>query len=128
MLVFPVIGLLLWIAFLFAVVVLSGIVWTLCQVALGILGVIQRPGQDKRNLVARANATPGQRRVPAPTPPRAAPPAPSRAPLPAPARSPSEIWPKWTAAHRRYVDEELALWQEQFDALTSDRQALHHID
>ncbi|WP_181365116.1 hypothetical protein [Arthrobacter sp. HMWF013] len=35
--------------------------------------------------------------------------------------SPSDIWPKWTPAHRRYVDEELALWQEQFDALSSRR-------
>jgi len=40
----------------------------------------------------------------------------------------SEIWPKWTPARRRSVDEELTLWQEQFDALSSHRQAPLRID
>lgn len=118
MLVFPAIGLLLWIAFLFAALVLCGIVWALCHLALGILSVIERPRQKK---IAGVRRDPPQlqRRVPVRVPPRAAPPVRDRAPRPAQAPTPSDIWPKWTPAHRRYVDEELALWQEQFDALNS---------
>ncbi|WP_170850709.1 hypothetical protein [Arthrobacter sp. OV608] len=29
----------------------------------------------------------------------------------------SDIWPKWTASYRQYVNQEKSLWQEQFDAL-----------
>jgi hypothetical protein len=32
-----------------------------------------------------------------------------------------DIWPKWTASYKRYVDQEKSLWQEQFDALTSHK-------
>lgn len=124
MLVFPAIGLLLWIAFLFAVFVVAGIVWAFCQLVLGILSVVEGP---KRKNVAsvRRNPPPVQRRIPDRAPPRAAPRAapPVRKIAPRPpqahAPAPSDIWPKWTPAHRRYVDEELALWQEQFDALSS---------
>jgi hypothetical protein len=122
MLVFPAIGLLLWIAFLLAVLVLSGIVWVLCQLAIGILNVIERPRQKK---VASVRRDPPrvQRPVPAPAPPRTASPVRDRAPRPAPAPAPAsaDIWPKWTPAHRRYADEELALWQEQFDALNASK-------
>ncbi|WP_248762095.1 hypothetical protein [Pseudarthrobacter sp. SSS035] len=126
MLVFPAIGLLLWIAFLFAVLVVSGILWVFCQLVLGILTLIERPRQKK---VTGTRRTPPrlQRPAPAPARPRAASPAalpvrhtaprPARAPAPAPASS--DIWPKWTPAYRRYVDQELTLWQEQFDALNS---------
>lgn len=32
-----------------------------------------------------------------------------------------DLIPKWNQAHRRYVDQDLADWQKQFDALNSDR-------
>ena len=130
MLVFPAIGLLLWIGFLFAVLVLCGIVWVFCQLVSGILYVIAPPKQKKIASVrpvpprvqprgpdrASLRATP--RAVPRPAPPvRNVASRPPQAQAPAP----SDIWPKWTPAHRRYVDEELALWQEQFDALSSRR-------
>jgi hypothetical protein len=117
MLVFPAIGLLLWIAFLFAVLVLSGIVWAVCQLALGIMGVLERPGQTKGK-GAGVRLAPAQRCVPVHAPPHAAPPVRDRT-RPAQAQASAEIWPKWTPAHRRYVDEELAIWQEQFDRLAS---------
>ena len=120
MLVFPAIGLLLWIAFLFAVLVISGILWVFCQLVLGILILIARPRQ-KKVTSARRDPARVQRPVPAPAPPRAAPPVRDRAPRPAPAPASPDIWPKWTPAHRRYVDEELALWQEQFDALNASK-------
>ncbi|WP_426225068.1 hypothetical protein [Pseudarthrobacter sp. DSP2-3-2b1] len=128
MLVFPAIGLLLWIGFLFAVLVLSGIVWVFCQLVLGILNVISPP--KKKTVASVRRVSPrvqprGPDRAPLRAAPRAAPPVRNVAPRPpqaAPkALSPSDIWPKWTPAHRRYVDEELALWQEQFDALSSRR-------
>ena len=123
MLVFPAIGLLLWIAFLFAVLVVSGILWSLCHLVLGILNVIERPRQKKVASVRRdpPKVQPrGPDRAPPRAVPRAAPPVRDRAPR-AQAQAPSGIWPKWTPAHRRYVEEELALWQEQFDALNSPK-------
>ncbi|QHK21826.1 hypothetical protein GU243_21565 [Pseudarthrobacter psychrotolerans] len=124
MLVFPAIGLLLWITFLFAVLVLSGIVWAFCQLVLGILSVIEGPRRKKVASVRR-NPPHVQSRIPDRAPPRstlrAAPPVRNVAPRPEQTPAPSDIWPKWTPAHRRYVDEELALWQEQFDALSSRR-------
>lgn len=121
MLVFPAIGLLLWITFLLAVFVLIGIVWALSHLALGILNVLAPPRQ---NGVAGVRRTPPQiqRLVPDRVPSRSAPPVRDRAPRPAQVPAPSDIWPKWTPAHRRYVDEELALWQEQFDNLSSRKQ------
>lgn len=120
MLVFPAIGLLLWIAFLLAVLVLASILWALSSLAFWILGLKPRPSQ-KKVTSARRDPPRVQRPVPDPAPTRAAPPVRDRAPRPAPAPASSDIWPKWTPAHRRYVDEELALWQEQFDALNSSK-------
>src|SRR5688572_10412287 len=107
MLVFPAIGLFLWIAFLLAALVISGILWVFCQVALGILNVIERPNQKKVTRARRAPARvqrPVPDRAPALAPPRAAPPVRDRAPRPAPAPAPAlaspDIWPKWTPAHR----------------------------
>jgi hypothetical protein len=118
MLVFPAIGLLLWIAFLLVVLVLASILWALSSLVLWITGLKPRPSQE---IVASARWDPpqAQRRLPDRAPPRAAPPVRDRAPWPAQAPAPSDIWPKWTPAYRRYVDQELALWQEQFDALNS---------
>jgi hypothetical protein len=124
MLVFPAIGLLLWIAFLFVVMVLAGVVWALSRLALGIASFIQRPNQWQGAGLLR---TPPQvqRRLPYQAQPQALSPTREtshlrdRTPRPLPAPAQAEIWPKWTPAHRRYVDEELALWQQQFDALSS---------
>ena len=120
MLVFAAFGFLLYIALLLAVLVLAGIVWALSHLGLWILGLRPRPSQKK---VASVRPAPPQvrRRVPAPAPPRAVPQVQARAPRAAEVPAPSDIWPKWTPAHRRYVDQELALWQEQFDALNSRR-------
>ena len=103
MLVFVVVafGFLLWIAFLLAVMVLSGVVWALSTLGLWILELMAPPEQKKVASVRRAP-----------------PPVQSRVSHPAQAPASSDIWPKWTPAHRRYADEELALWQEQFDALS----------
>ncbi|MCO4261443.1 hypothetical protein NG697_00520 [Pseudarthrobacter sp. MDT3-26] len=118
MLVFPAIGLLLWIAFLLVVLVLASILWVLSSLVLWITGLKPRASQKK---VTTAGRDPRrvQRPIPDPAPTRAAPPVRDRALRPAPAPASPDIWPKWTPAHRRYVDEELALWQEQFDALNS---------
>jgi hypothetical protein len=108
----------LWIAFLFVVMVLAGVVWALSKLGLGILSFIQRPDQEQGAAVRR---TPPhvQRLLPRQAPPQALAPVRDRTPRPVQAPPQAEIWPKWTPAHRRYVDEELALWQEQFDALNS---------
>ena len=120
MLVFPAIGLLLYIAFLIAVLVLASIVWALSSLGLWIVGLKPRPSQRKVASV-RQPPPPVRRRVPDPAQPWAAPQVQARAPRAAEVPPSSEIWPKWTPAHRRYVDQELALWQEQFDALNSRR-------
>ena len=124
MLVFVAFGYLAWIAFLLAVLVLAGIVWSLCHLVLGIDYLIRGPGPQKGKVAVKHTPPPVQRRVtdPAPlreAPPRAAPPVRDREPHPAQTLASSEIWPKWTPAHRRYVDEEMTLWQEQFDALSA---------
>jgi len=122
MLVFVVvaIGFLVYIAVLLAVMVLTAILWALSSLALWITGLKPRPSQ-KNVASARRDPPRVQRPVPAQAPPRAATPVRDPALRPAQAPAPSDIWPKWTPAHRRYVDEELALWQEQFDALNSSK-------
>ncbi|MDR7161366.1 hypothetical protein [Arthrobacter sp. BE255] len=104
MVLFPAIGLLIWIGFLFAVWVLCIILWLLCQTVVWLL--------DLHAGHARRTKASGPKRV--------VPPA-----RKAPARKPayrgvtSDIMPKWTPAHRRYVDRDRADWQEQFDTLNS---------
>lgn len=99
MMLFPVIGLLLWIAFLFAVLVLCGVAWVLGS---SVTGVLELAGRYRR----RSQQAVGP-------PPRPAPPAPAKSRT----SDSSNIWPKWTPSHRLYKNYELALWQEQFDAL-----------
>ena len=125
MALFPIIGLLLWIAFLFAIVVLCGVAWVLGSSVLGVLELAGRRRKRSRQAVARPRrqappapvnsrprtATSPTRRTPSAA--AAAPPAQSHS------HSQSDIWPKWTPSHRLYKDYELALWQEQFDALNS---------
>lgn len=127
MLVFIAFGYLAWIAFLLALMLLSGIVWALCNLALGMSYLIHGPSRKKRAPAARPAPPQVQRRPPAL--PRATPPAPQTTQQrPVQIKASSEIWPKWTPSHRRYVDEELALWQEQFDALIASSQARLRID
>ena len=130
-------GLALWVAFLLAMLVLSGIVWAVCNLCLGIAYLVELPGRKKRKAAGTTGAPAKvQRRAPALAPARAAqparerpqPPSQNRRQRPAQALAASEIWPKWTPARRRSVDEELTLWQEQFDALSSHRQAPLRID
>ncbi|MBT2596271.1 hypothetical protein [Arthrobacter sp. ISL-72] len=99
MVLFPAIGLLLWIAALFAGLVLASILWFLCQSMLWLLDL-------KDLLTRRKNAAASRRKVPP-------------AHKPAARELTSDMMPKWTAAHRRYVDGQLSHWQEQFDALNS---------
>ncbi|GAB5080796.1 hypothetical protein [Arthrobacter sp. AD-310] len=125
MALFPIIGLLLWIAFLFAVVVLCGVAWVLGSSVLGVLELVGRHGKRSRQAVGR----PPRQAPPAPvnSRPRTAPSPTRRTPSTAATAPPaqshsnsqSDIWPKWTPSHRLYKDYELALWQEQFDALNS---------
>lgn len=124
MVLFPIIGLLLWIAFLFAVVVLCGAAWVLGSSVLGVLELAGRHRKRSQQVVG----TPPRPAPPVPvrSRPRTAPapsrPAPPKAAAAPPAQSrnrDSEIWPKWTPSHRLYKNYELALWQEQFDALNS---------
>ena len=114
MVLFPIIGLLIWVAFLCGVMVLCGVVWAAGKSVWWFLDAPDRLDRRKAKAVSSA--------------PRVAPPAPvRRAPSKAPAAPPvrpdardsSGIWPKWTPSHRLYKDYELALWQEQFDALNS---------
>lgn len=126
MALFPIIGLLLWIAFLFAVVVLCGVAWVLGSSVLGVLELAGRHRKRSQQAVGR----PRRQAPPAPvnSRPRTAPSPIRRSPSTAAAAAPpaqshshsqSDIWPKWTPSHRLYKDYELALWQEQFDALNS---------
>ncbi len=96
---FPAIGLLLYIAFLLVAFVLSGIIWGLCSLILWLMELKPRSTRRKPPASSRRNVPPVRDR--------------------AEAQVASDIWPKWTASHRRYMDHELSLWQEQFDALSS---------
>ncbi|UZX02239.1 hypothetical protein F8G81_06130 [Arthrobacter sp. CDRTa11] len=117
MLVFLAMGWLLYVAFLLGVLVLAGIVWCVCKLALWLM--------DPKLWLAGPQPAVGSRPKAAPVPrrPKAAP-LPQRAKVPqiphrAAAEVTSDIWPKWTPARRQYMDRELSLWQEQFDALNS---------
>jgi hypothetical protein len=122
MLIFPLIGVLLWIAFLSAVFVICGALWLVASSVSGILDLAARHKKRKRPVgrpaprtVPRAAAPAPPRRTPATTPP----PVPARRTPPADPRTLTDIWPKWTPSHRLYKNYELALWQEQFDALVA---------
>lgn len=116
--IFSAIGLLLWIAVLFAAMVLCGIIWTGCKLILWAMDLrpllagpgtrpkaLTRPAVGSIRLVARAPSPPKVPRV--------------QDRPPAQAQPASGIWPKWSPSHRLYKARELSLWQEQFDALDS---------
>ncbi|HEY9358393.1 MAG TPA: hypothetical protein VIQ52_18990 [Arthrobacter sp.] len=117
MVVFPAIGLLLWIAFLLVAFVLSGTIWLLCNLIIWLMDLKPRLTGPK----PAASSQPNKRRVPAPArnQPRVLVQNIRPASAPAEPRVDSGIWPKWTASHRQYMDGELSLWQKQFDALNS---------
>lgn len=116
--IFSAIGLLLWIAVLFAAMVLCGIIWTASKLILWVMDLKPLPARPgtRPKMPARPTVTSGRIVPRAPSPPRV---------LPVQDRSPaqeqpaSEIWPKWSPSHRLYKARELSLWQEQFDALDS---------
>jgi hypothetical protein len=129
----PAIGILLWIAVLVAALVLVGIIWVVLGLLAGLEVLTHRitgrknAGRSKRNIPR----VPPQRNAPrgpsgpkpplktAGTSPRNTPPA--REQAAAETRVASDIWPKWTPSRRRDVDQELAHWQEQFDALNAPK-------
>ncbi|MBE4718046.1 hypothetical protein [Pseudarthrobacter sp. AB1] len=114
MMLFPAIGLVLWIAFLIVAFVLFATIWGLSNVILRLLGL------KPRLTGPQAAASPRRNQPPVPVPDQARPRVPVRA---GPPQVEPDIWPKWTPSRRLYMDRELALWQQQFDAL-----ALHEPD
>lgn len=113
MLVFLALGWLAYAGFLLGALVLAGIIWLLCNVVVWILDLKPRPARPspavQKHVVRKPVASPR--------------PTPKVAPVRARAEGTvsSDIWPKWTAARRQYMDRELSLWQEQFDALDSPK-------
>jgi hypothetical protein len=105
---FPAIGLVLWIVFLLVAFVLSGTIWVLGNLILWMLGL--KPRRTRPN----AAVSPRRTQPPVPVPARNRPRVPAQA---GPPQVEPDIWPKWTASRRQYMDGELALWQQQFDAL-----------
>jgi uncharacterized iron-regulated membrane protein len=120
MVLFPAIGLLIWIAFLFVALVLCGVIWAGCNAALWLMDVVPRLTRPSAGLnpppkpAARLKQNPPQASSPWIVPRVADRPA-------AEAHAVSDVWPKWTASYKWYVDQEKSLWQEQFDALNRQR-------
>jgi len=115
MLVFLALGWLAYVGFLLGALVLAGIIWAVCNVVVWLLEL--NPRLARRKPVVQKPAARRPAAVPRPKP----------APIVAPVRDrtethvTSDIWPKWTAARRQYMDRELSLWQEQFDALSAPK-------
>lgn len=113
-------GWLAYVGFLLGALVLAGIIWVLCTVVVWILDLrpqLARPSPAVQKPVVRKPVARRPAAIPRPKP------TPKVAPVrdrPA-AHVTSDIWPKWTAARRQYMDRELSLWQEQFDALDSPK-------
>ena len=108
MVLFPAIGFLLWLGFLFAVWVLCLILWFLCHIVVWSVDAYDwhsrrgKAAAPRRKLPLARKPAASERKV---------------TPIPAISETTPDIIPKWNAAHRRYVDRNLADWQEQFDAL-----------
>ena len=100
---FSAIGIFLWVAVLLAVLVFFGIIWLSCKTILWLTNLYG--GLSRRKMAS--------------APKRMVPPAPATARTPPAREFTPDIMPKWTAAHRRYVDRDLRYWQAQFDALNS---------
>lgn len=106
MLVFLALGWLAYVGFLLAAMVLAGIIWILCNLILWIADLKPRLTRQ-RPVVRKPVASPKPQPIVAPVR------------VQAEAHAASDIWPKWTPARRQYMERELSLWQEQFDALAS---------
>lgn len=98
-LLFSAMGILLWIAVLLAVLVLCGIVWLFCRTMVWLTGLTHLVTHPNVAVASRQNIPP--------------------VPKPALRVATPDLIPKWNAAHRRYVDRDMADWQQQFDALNS---------
>ncbi|TLM86027.1 hypothetical protein [Pseudarthrobacter sp. NamE5] len=123
MVLFPIIGLLLWIVCLAGVVLICGASWALGKTVWWFLDLPDKlDKQHSKAFRPRTAPPPSLRPQPHKAPVPGRPPPPPKAPpspvQPGPYDS-SDIWPKWTPAYRLYKDRELAIWQEQFDALNS---------
>ncbi len=111
MLVFLALGWLAYVGFLFGALVIVGIFWVLCNVVVWLLDLKPRLARRRPAMQKPAARKPAAR--------------PKPNPVVAPVRDrpeahvASDIWRKWTPARRQYMDRELSLWQEQFDALNS---------
>jgi hypothetical protein len=121
MLVLLALGWLAYVGFLLGALILVSIIWALCNVVVWLLEL--KPRLDRRRPPVQKPAARKPAAVPRPNPiPR-----PKAAPIVAPVRdrteaqATSDIWPKWTAARRQYMDRELSDWQEQFDALNAPK-------
>lgn len=110
MLVFLALGWLAYVGFLLGALVLVSIIWVLCNLVLWIMDL--KPRLTRRKPAAQKPAP-----IPRPKPKPKVAPVPDRTE----AHVSSDIWPKWTAARRQYMDRELSLWQEQFDALSAPK-------
>ncbi|WP_142057667.1 hypothetical protein [Pseudarthrobacter sp. B4EP4b] len=110
------IGLLLWVVFLFAAMVLFGIIWTVSKIVLWLMDLKPLPSGPINRLNAPSQPPVRQRpNVPHAPVQRSVAQVPDRPA--ADTHAGTDIWPKWTASYRRYVDQEKSLWQEQFDSL-----------
>ncbi|MEK0154761.1 hypothetical protein [Arthrobacter oryzae] len=129
----PLAGILLWIALFVVALLLLGIIWSVLGLLVGLEKVwhwlvsLKKAASSKRKAPRGASRRNAARGPSGPKPPlkpagsskRSNPPGPEQAA--AETRVASDIWPRWTPSRRRDVDQELALWQEQFDALISPK-------
>lgn len=106
MLVFLALGWLAYVGFLLAALVLVGIIWVLGNLVLWIADLKPRLTR-RRPAVRKPVANPRPKPIVASVRDRPE------------AHAATDIWPKWTPARRQYMERELSLWQEQFDALAS---------
>jgi hypothetical protein len=105
MLVFLALGWLAYVAFLLGALILVSIIWVLGNLVIWVLDLKPRPAPRNKPRLSGPK--------PAANPRPKVPPVRDRAK----AEVTSDIWPKWTPARRQYMNRELSLWQEQFDAL-----------
>lgn len=115
-LIFSAIGIFLWIAVLIVVLTFCGLIWATGKTLSWFLDPADRRSRQKKKL---AGSRPPTTTLRAAAPAQIKPPKAPTPPVRPETRASSEIWPKWTPSHRLYKDYELALWQEQFDALNT---------
>lgn len=115
MLVFLALGWLAYVGFLLGALILASIIWALCNVVIWLMDL--KPRLDRRKPAVQKPAV----RKPAAVPGPKTTPIVARVRDRTEAQVASDIWPKWTAARRQYMDRELSDWQEQFDALDAPK-------